>query len=231
MTSLLSVRWTIKPLTAPRPLLPCSGCGKSETFQSSDRFRLNANGKRLDAWLLYRCATCETTWKRPVIERRNVQALDPAFLRALQSNDRALAETLAFDLTDLRRFARQIEVCSEVTVKREILTGSIAPADLMNHLDPPRSGARARCWTSLEIALSVPVAAAQRTDRLLANELRLPRARIRKLEETGCLSATLHGRYKLGRPVADQLNIRIDLSGEAGACGIAKAAALGLTSD
>ncbi|WP_282611211.1 DUF1062 domain-containing protein [Pelagibius sp. Alg239-R121] len=225
MSSLLSVRWTVKPITAPRPWLPCSGCGKPEAFQSSGKFRINASGKRLDAWLLYRCIACETSWKRPLIERRHIQTLDPSFLSALQSNDSALAETLAFDLADLLRFAARVEVDSDVLVDKKILSAGHTSADLETHLGLPEFRTPTSPWAGLEIALSVPVPITLRTDRLLARELRLPRARVRKLEQTGRLAATLDGRHRVRRPAADQVMIRMDLSREADAFRIARAAA------
>lgn len=196
MSSLLCVRWTIKPLITPRPLLPCSGCRKPQAFHSSGKFRLNANGRRLDAWLLYRCAICETTWKLPVVERRSVKALEPAFLRALQSNDATLAESVAFDLAGLRRFAGQIEVSSEITAEKTAVSRI--------------TGAPSR----LEIGLSLPYPVALRADRLLARELGLSRERVRKMEKTGRLYAVQEKRLKLRRPIADRLRIILDLSGE-----------------
>lgn len=206
MSFLLSVRWTIKPVTAPRPLLSCSGCGRPESFESSGKFRLNANGKRLDAWLLYRCIACEATWKRPIVERRNVQALEPAFLQALQSNDRALAEAFAFDATALNRFASRIEVSEEAKVQKAV--------------DDRRAGPCSR----LEISLCLPYPIALRGDRLLARELGLSRERIKKLEKAGKLIAKLDARQKLRRPLVDELHVTFDLSAESDAESIAAAA-------
>ena len=66
------------PRTPPRPWLACSRCRGIKPFRCSEKFRLNANGKRLDAWLIYRCASCDNTWNRPVLERRNRRDIDPA---------------------------------------------------------------------------------------------------------------------------------------------------------
>lgn len=231
MSSFLFVRWTVKPLTAPRPLLPCAGCGRPQSFRSSGRFRLNANGKRLDAWLLYLCTVCETTWKRPVVERQNVQRLEPAFLRALQANDAALAEAVAFDLTGLRRFAEEIAICGEVSVKREIPAKGVGSADGHPLRGASRRGAPLSSCSGLQISLSAPMVTAMRTDRLLANELFLPRARIRQMERTGRLSASTNGPYKIKRLIADQLCIRLDLSEEPDAERIRAAAAFGASAD
>lgn len=193
----LSVRWTVTPLAAPRPRLFCSGCGHTETFESSGKFRLNANGKRLDAWQLYRCRRCRTIWKRPLIERRNLRKLAPDFLRALENNDPAVAETFAFDLQALRQHAREIEISSELSVQKEIIGKQPAGA------------------ANLEILIALPYATALRTDRLLSKELGISRKRLTVLETEKRLTATLDASYRLRRPLADGLRIRIDLAGRA----------------
>lgn len=198
----LSVRWTVTPLSAPRPRLFCGGCGQTEAFESSGKFRLNANGKRLDAWLLYRCGHCGTTWKRPLLERRSLRRLPADFLRALERNDPDLAEKFAFDLEDLRRHAREIEIFSELSVQKEV-TGS-----------PPAGAA------DLEILIALPHATAVRTDRLLSRELGISRKRLTVLEREKRLTTILDAPYRLRKPLADGLRIRIDLSSQADAARI-----------
>ena len=56
----LHLHWTLTPAHAPRPLRHCPGCGDQRAFIADApprglRARLNANGKRLDGWLIYRC--------------------------------------------------------------------------------------------------------------------------------------------------------------------------------
>ena len=105
MSDVLRVQWTIVPRTPPQPWLACSRCGEAKPFRSSDKIRVNANGKRLDAWLIYRCTSCDNTWNRPVLERRHVGSVDPLVLTSLQANDPTLARRLAFDAESLRRWA------------------------------------------------------------------------------------------------------------------------------
>ncbi len=37
----------------------CGGCGKKQEFVNSGKFRVNANGNRVDVWLIYRCKKCK----------------------------------------------------------------------------------------------------------------------------------------------------------------------------
>ena len=87
MRHISEVQWTLTPKIAPQPWIACRGCGVLKPFRSSDKIRLNANGRKLDAWLIYKCVTCDNTWKRTLFERLDVRDIQPTVLEALQSND------------------------------------------------------------------------------------------------------------------------------------------------
>tara|TARA_R110002020_G_scaffold5971_19_gene24680 strand:+ start:6698 stop:7528 length:831 start_codon:yes stop_codon:yes gene_type:complete len=195
MCKTLRVRWTLTPTTAPQPWIACSGCGGLRPFRCSGKIRLNANGRRLDAWLIYKCVTCEKTWNRAVFERRNVRDIDPAVLDALQSNDPGWIRAEAFNLEALRRKAHRIEEFSDCAIDKEILE------------EPPG-------WTGLRIELSAPSPVDLRLDRLIAAELKIARARLRTLHEEGRLRTEPGG--MLRRRIVTGTNVTLDLSAEDG---------------
>ncbi len=182
MCETLRVRWTVTPKTAPQPWIACGGCGGLRAFQSSGKVRLNANGRRLDAWLIYKCLTCDRTWNRPIFERRNVRDVDPATLAALQSNDAAWIRAESFNLEALGRKAQRIDEFPDVDIVRQLCS---APAG----------------WSRLEIELTVPFACGIRLDRLLASGLQLSRTRLQVLHD--------EGRLRTGPDRADLLRRRI----------------------
>ena len=47
----------------------CGGCGKKQEFVNSGKFRVNANGNRVDVWLIYRCKKCKHSWNLTIHER------------------------------------------------------------------------------------------------------------------------------------------------------------------
>ena len=196
MCKTLRVRWTVIPQTAPRPWIACSGCGGLRAFQSSGKIRLNANGRKLDAWLIYKCLSCEKTWNRPIFERQAVGDIDPAVLEALQSNDPDWIRMESFNLDALRRKAQRIDECSVFKKKKEVLR------------DPGN-------WTALEIELAVPVPASLRLDRLLASALKISRSRLQALHKAGLLRAIPDRGGMLRRRIATGTRITLDLSGEA----------------
>ena len=60
--------WMIKPVKPPAVRRQCPGCGK-DLYESTGRFRVNANGNRLDVWLIYRCMQCGKSWNMEILER------------------------------------------------------------------------------------------------------------------------------------------------------------------
>ena len=75
----------------------CGGCGKKTVFTSAGKFRVNANGRRLDIWLICRCERCGHTWNVPVYERITPERLDPELYQRFMENDLPLAEQYARD--------------------------------------------------------------------------------------------------------------------------------------
>jgi hypothetical protein len=63
-------------------------------FRSQGRFRVNANHKVLDVWLLALCVQCGETAKLTVLERVHVRSIAPAMLSGFHDNDLDLAAKL-----------------------------------------------------------------------------------------------------------------------------------------
>lgn len=90
------------PICLPIIIRRCHACG-SGRFRASGKFRVNANHKLLDAWLLALCTGCDETTKLAVVERMNVRSLRPASLDRLHHNDPDLVAELLQDPVVLRR--------------------------------------------------------------------------------------------------------------------------------
>jgi len=206
MDSNLRVLWTVVAQDTPHPLLHCSRCGAERPFRSSGRFRVNANGRRIDAWLIYKCAVCDATWNRPLLERRALAGVAPELLQALQWNDPALARRLACDLADLQRHGAILAQADGILLRKDIVSR------------PEGSPRR------LEIRLAVPQPAAFRLDRLLARELALSRTRLQTLCADKRLVLLPDGPRALRRTARDGTRALLDLSGEADAAALAAAA-------
>ena len=206
MSDTLRVLWTLVPQRAPQPWLPCSRCGDTRPFESSRSFRVNANGKRLDVWLIYNCAACGNTWNRPLLKRRPLRSIDPELLAGLRANDPQLARCLAFDVGDLRIRTDRIETFPEVLVRKEVLfEGGKAPQRL-----------------EITFVLAAPVGL--RLDRMIAAQLGLARNRLHRLQEEGRLAISTKAKRWLRKSPPDGARIAFDLSKERDRGAIAAAA-------
>lgn len=191
----LHIEWTVITRSPPRPILSCSTCGDTRPYRSSGRIRLNANGKRLDAWLIYKCVTCDGTWNRTIFERQSVRSIEPAILEAMQASTPDFVARIEFDTDALRGLAVRIEEDAQVEVRRRVISGA---AD----------------WLRMEIALVLPSPAGIRLDRLLAAELGLSRSRLQGLFEVGEIAALPERKDALRRGVRHGTVISLDLRNE-----------------
>ncbi|MFI6214265.1 DUF1062 domain-containing protein [Nocardia brasiliensis] len=94
--------WVVVPTCLPLVRRRCHSCA-SERFRANGKFRVNANHKLIDAWLLVRCTGCGETAKLTVLERVRVRAIGPELLDRLHDNDAALAAELLADPDVQRR--------------------------------------------------------------------------------------------------------------------------------
>ncbi len=87
----------------------CGGCGKKQPFVNSGRFRVNANGNRVDVWLIFRCAKCKHSWNLTIYERKSPGRIPPEEYEKFLDNDRELAQRYGSDPAFLRRNGGEIK--------------------------------------------------------------------------------------------------------------------------
>ncbi|GGO24637.1 DUF1062 domain-containing protein [Micromonospora parathelypteridis] len=85
--------WAVVPTCLPLVCRRCHACA-SERFRPSGKFRVNANHKLLDVWLLVRCTACGVTAKLTLLERVTVRSVRPWLLDRLHHNDPGLTARL-----------------------------------------------------------------------------------------------------------------------------------------
>jgi hypothetical protein len=152
-----SVTWRIVPSRPPHLVRFCPRCDVPRPFASSGRFRVNACGRRLDVWLVYRCTVCDASWNLEIVERATPQSIGAARLAAYHRNDAALAWSCAFDASRLGRASAPIEPAPAYVERAPLAAGPVA------------------------VRLCVPFPVRIRLDRLLARQLGIPRSQLRAL--------------------------------------------------
>lgn len=71
----------------------CSKCGRKTHFVNTKKFRVNANGNKLDIWLIYQCEECKHTLNLAICERQKVSSIPKEEYQCFLDNDELLAET------------------------------------------------------------------------------------------------------------------------------------------
>ena len=70
----------------------CPKCGRRTHFINTKRFRINANGNKLDIWLIYQCAECKHTLNLAIYERQKVSSIPKEEYQRFLDNNEQLAE-------------------------------------------------------------------------------------------------------------------------------------------
>ncbi|MEU6821964.1 DUF1062 domain-containing protein [Streptomyces atriruber] len=168
--------WVVMPTCLPLVLRRCHACA-SERFRADGKFRVNANHKLIDAWLLALCTVCGETTKLTVLERKNVRSVRPELLDRMHANDPSLAAELLQDPVLRRR--NRIAVDWDGAWRLD--TGGSGPdhldaLDALDAIDVPDV-----IDVSVRFAARIPV----RPVRLIAEGCGLSRAGVERLIEEG----------------------------------------------
>lgn len=89
-------RWVIKPQNSPDVCRRCIKCKEDRKFICSNNFRINANGKNIDIWLIYRCEKCDATWNMEILSRINPKDINHKLYESFVINDKNLAIKYSF---------------------------------------------------------------------------------------------------------------------------------------
>jgi hypothetical protein len=194
----LRVTWQVAPLRPPLVRRHCSRCAGVRPFACSMKFRTNAQKKRIDVWLIYRCSTCDEVWNLPILERVKTGDIAPDAFDAIARNDPALALRHAFDHARLARHGVTLEP-PEVSIRKSWNEGCADTAGAI----------------AITLALALPCGL--RMDRLLSAELGVSRAQLGRLLDVGVFCLSPVTRTALRAPIADRQSIAIDLTALDGA--------------
>ena len=149
--------WVVRRTRLPLLSLRCVTCRAESATAARGRFRVNANGKILDVWLLVHCVSCDRTSKLTVRERATVSSFDPVELHGHQLNDPALVAATLLDPAFARRCRFTLDWTGAWTVDAPTVPLDGWPVRVDVTFDDP-----------------VPV----RPDRLIANRFGLTRSEV-----------------------------------------------------
>jgi hypothetical protein len=89
-------------------------------FYCSEKFRMNGNHTRIDVWLIYKCAKCDTTLKLTIKKGIKPHDIPRELFDGFTHNDAALAWRYAFD----KGFLRQNECIADYSGVKYTVEGA-----------------------------------------------------------------------------------------------------------
>lgn len=96
-----TITWEVKVKNTPLLIKKCSHCD-SDRFYCSDKFRMNAQKKNIDVWLIYRCVKCDNTYNLTLLSRSKPDLIDKTLFHSFSMNDKDTAWKYAFS-TEMER--------------------------------------------------------------------------------------------------------------------------------
>lgn len=168
MSYLRKTEYSIVPEESYKVIRNCSGCGCKSFYRNTNNFRVNANGKKLDVWLIYQCERCKHTLNLSIYRGKNPAEIPKEQYKLFLANDRALSESYGTDRLFFAENKAEIDIkdiaCRIVSDKKptEFLNGDL-------------------------IEINYPNGLKIRPDKLVANLLGVSRNIEKKLEQGGII--------------------------------------------
>ena len=120
--------WEIKAISTPLLIKKCSNCN-NDRFYSSEKFRLNANKKNIDVWLIYRCKKCDNTTNITLFSRVKTGSINKTLYRLFSKNDFVTAWKYAFSYEIKQKNNIQLDFKS---VDYTIIHDGVTLEDILN---------------------------------------------------------------------------------------------------
>lgn len=167
MSYLRKLYYKVVPEESYKVIRNCAGCGSKAHYQNTFCFRVNANGNRVDVWLIYQCEKCKHTCNLSVYERVNPENIPEEEYRMFLENNRELAKAYGIDKSFFTKNRAEVDIKNvnyriETEEKEDI---KLQTNDLLVIQNPE----------NLKI----------RVDKLIADIFHITRSQAKKLEQSG----------------------------------------------
>jgi hypothetical protein len=160
--------WVIRELGLPTIVKACVSCD-STRHHPTGKFRVNANGKIIDVWMLIGCERCDRTWKVPIHDRIRVRSLDHELLLKFEHNDPGMVRYLTMDATLADKSAYRLDWNGTWELETDAPCYELERADL------------ARLEVAIKFGLPAPI----RVEKLLMAGFGLSRSVVRDMVDAG----------------------------------------------
>ncbi|OZU87585.1 hypothetical protein CIL03_15970 [Virgibacillus indicus] len=164
----------------------CSKCKTNTEFYCSEKFRVNANQKIVDIWLIYNCKHCEGTWNYPILSRVNINKIDSMLIQKFMNNDKETIWYYAFQISKLRKQCNGVNTDIRYELRKEKL-------DSLSN--------------KVTIKLCYKYDFGLRIDKLIAEIFGISRSKVNKLSQNGTI--LLNPKINMKSKVIDDLQITV----------------------
>ena len=180
MSYLNTIEYRILPRHAYKIQRNCSGCKGKSNYINTGNFRVNANGNRIDVWLIYQCEKCRHTYNLTVHERIKPTEIPEENYKRFLANDAELAFEYGMDKALL---ARNKAFISDEDMEYELQKVTSDEAVLYNgnvrqHADK---------FTEIKIILQNSYEIKIRSDKLVSEILQISRSKAKKMLDIGSI--------------------------------------------
>lgn len=87
--------WEVMVRSTPHLKRKCKRCN-SYRFYCSDKFRMNAQKKSIDIWLIYKCTKCDSTYNMTLFSRTKLELINKDLFDKFSENNKEKAWEYAF---------------------------------------------------------------------------------------------------------------------------------------
>lgn len=173
MSYLKKIEYKIVPSQSFSVIRNCSGCDRKVHFKNTKRFRVNANGNKLDVWLIYQCENCKHTFNLTIYERQKPSSVPNEEYKGFLSNDEDLAE----------EFGRNVQLFKRNKAEIDFEDAGYQFVKLQEETDENHSGQQ------VNIIINNPYNLKIRPERQIAEILGISRSCVKKMMEHGEITA------------------------------------------
>ena len=153
----------------------CAGCKRKQSFVNTGCFRVNANGNKLDVWLIYQCQKCRHTLNIPIFERISPSKLEKELYEKFLENNAELAEEYGKSFSFFK--SKKLEV--------DLSTATIVLCDENGNADECET-----CTNADRIVVHNDSGLKLKNEKLIAMVLKISRSAAKKLIEENKISLT-----------------------------------------
>ena len=120
--------WEVSARNTPLLKRKCNRCN-SNRFYCSEKFRMNAQKKYIDIWLIYRCIKCDSTYNMNIFSRTKPESINKDLFNKFSENNIETAWKYAFSHETSRKNNVELDLDS---VEYDIRYDNISIEDILN---------------------------------------------------------------------------------------------------